>query len=332
MNTLLDQPLRFFTQSDDATFWLPESASTTAIGVDITFNFILWVCIIFFVLNVALLIIFALKYRRIEGKDPEHSPHHNTALEVTWSVIPIFIVLYMFWLGFKGYMDLRVPPADAYEILVDGRKWTWDFTYQQPYYYVSTNELHVPVGRPVKLIMSSQDVLHSMFIPNFRVKQDVVPGRYTTLWFEANKVGEYHLFCAEYCGTDHSNMIGTVYVHEPAEFEKWLEDAANFIDRIDDNDIPALVEAGEMLFNRKGCAQCHTLDGTPDDGPSFKEVFGSTSILSDDSEQIVDENYIRESIMQPTAKIVKGFDPVMPKVVLKDKEITAIIEYIKTIK
>jgi cytochrome c oxidase subunit 2 len=331
MNNLLDQPLRFFSQ-DGGNFWLPESASTTAIGVDITFNFILWVCIVFFVLNVALMLIFAFKYRRVEGKEAEHSAHHNTALEITWSVIPIFIVIYMFWLGFQGYMKLRVPPADAYEILVDGRKWTWDFTYQQPYYYVSTNELHVPVGRPVKLTMSSQDVIHSMFIPNFRVKQDVVPGRYTVLWFEANKVGEYHFFCAEYCGTDHSNMTGTVYVHEPAEFEKWLEDAANYIDRIDENDTPALVAAGEMLYKRKGCAQCHTLDGTLDDGPTYFNLFGHEVILSDGSTVTADENYIRESIVNPTAKIVKGFDPVMPKVVLKDKEITAIIEYIKTIK
>lgn len=331
MNNVLDQSLRFFAQ-DGGNFWLPESASTNAIGVDITFNFILWVSIFFFVLNVALMLIFAFLYRRREGVVQEKTSHHNTALEITWTVIPILIVLYMFYLGFQGYMKLRVPPADAYEILVDGRKWSWDFTYQQPFYYVSTNELHVPVGRPVKLNMSSQDVIHSMYIPNFRVKQDVVPGRYTQLWFEANKVGEYHFFCAEYCGTDHSNMIGTVYVHEPAEFEKWLEEAANFIDRIDDNDIPALVDAGETLYNRKGCAQCHTKDGSVDDGPTFKGLFGKTENFTDGTSITVDENYIRESITEPNAKIVKGFEPIMPKVVLKDKEITAIIEYIKTLK
>lgn len=333
MNNLIEQTLQLFTQSE-AGFWLPKSASTNAVGVDITFYYILWVCVFFFVLNVVLLVYFAWKYRRIEGKEPEHSPHHNTPLEIFWTVIPIIIVLIMFYVGFKGYMELRTPPSDAYEIQVSGQKWTWNFTYSQPFFYVSTNELHVPVGRPVKLVMTSEDVLHSMFIPVFRVKQDVVPGRYTTLWFNASEVGEYNLFCAEYCGTDHSNMIGKVVVHDPAEFVQWLEKAANYIDEIPDNDIQALAEAGEMLYNRKGCAQCHTIDGGIDDGPTFKGLFGRTEEFTDGTSLTADENYIRQSILQPLAKVVKGYDPVMPTFQgkLRDKEITAIIEYIKTLK
>ncbi len=332
MNNLMEQSLQLFGQSDS--FWLPQSASTTAHGVDVTFYFVLYVCIFFFVLNVALLIYFAFKYRRKDGEDPEPSSSHNTPLEVTWTVIPIIIVLVMFWVGFKGYMELRVPPDDAYEIQVTGQKWNWFFTYTQPFNYVATNDLHIPVDRPVKLVMTSEDVIHSMFIPNFRVKQDVVPGRYSTLWFHATELGEYDLFCAEYCGTDHSNMIGTVYVHEAAEFEKWLEDAANYIARIPDNDFIALAEAGKDMYKRKGCMQCHTIDGGVDDGPTFYNIFGKQEQMTDGSTITVDENYIRESILEPQAKIVQGFEPVMPTYQgkLKDKEITAIIEFIKTLK
>lgn len=333
MNNLIEQTLQLFNQSE-AGFWLPKSASTTAYGVDFTFYFILWVCVFFFFLNVILMLYFAFKYRRIEGKAPEHSPHHNMPLEIFWSVIPIFIVLYMFWVGFKGYMEMRIPPADSYEIQVTGQKWTWNFTYSQPFFYVSTNELHVPVGRPIKMVMASEDVIHSLFIPVFRVKQDVVPGRYTTLWFEATETGEFDLFCAEYCGTDHSNMIGKVFVHDPVEFVQWLEKAANYIDEIPDDDFVKLAEAGEMLYNRKGCKQCHSIDNTLDDGPTFFKLFGRPEDLMNGTTVTADENYIRESILQPLAKVVKGFDPVMPTFQgkLKDKEITAIIEYIKTLK
>lgn len=308
----------------DGGLWMPVNASTTAHNVDFIFWLIMWISVFFFALIVALMGVFVVQYRRRKGKAPEDSPHHHQMLEMVWTVIPSIIVILIFYLGFKSYLDMTVAPGNAMEIQVTGQKWQWFFTY--PNGYVDEN-LHVPINTPVELIMSSEDVIHSFFVPAFRVKKDVVPGRYTKLWFEATKSGEFDVLCAEYCGTGHSDMYAKVFVHEPGGYETWLADASSFVDRM------TPVEAGEKLYNTKGCAQCHTTDGTALIGPTFKELFGETVAFKDGSNTEADENYLRESILDPMKNIVAGFDPVMPTYQGKvnDKEIAAIIEFIKSL-
>ena len=307
-------------------FWLPEQGSTSATQVDRVFALIFWISLAFFALIVSLMVLFVVRYRRRSGRGPGKTSTHNTALEMTWSIIPLILVIVIFYAGFKSFMDMRVAPAHAREILVIGQKWNWFFKYPSTG-YVDT-ELHVPVGEPVKLVMTSEDVIHSLYVPAFRVKMDLVPGRYSTAWFEATETGSFDLYCAEYCGTGHSDMTTRVVVHEPDEFEKWLEDASNWIDTVP----PA--QAGETLVSgRAGCAQCHTVDGRAHTGPTFKGLFGTDRPLADGSTVTADENYIRESILEPNAKVVAGYQAIMPtgKGRLKDKEITAIIEYLKTL-
>ena len=206
--------------------------------------------------------------------------------------------------------------------MVEGQKWNWSFTY--PNGYVDAN-LHVPVDRPVQLVMSSADVIHSLYVPVFRIKQDVVPGRYSKVWFEATEPGEYDLFCAEYCGTSHSDMLALVVVHPPGEFEAWLEQASNFLETM------SPVDAGRKLFQVRGCMQCHSMDGSAKTGPTLLGVFGRSENMANGTTLTVDENYIRESILEPNARVVAGFEPVMPTYQgrLKDAEIMAIIEYLK---
>jgi cytochrome c oxidase subunit 2 len=306
----------------DGSFWMPPQVSTVAHSVDWLFNFILAISVFFFVLIVVVMIVFVLKYRRREGQTAEASPSHNTALEVTWTVIPVLLVIVIFFFGFKGFLDMATPPANAYEITVEGQKWKWSFTY--PNGYVDEN-LHVPVDRPIRLVMSSADVIHSLYVPSFRIKMDVVPGRYSKAWFEATQPGEYDLFCAEYCGTGHSSMLAHVVVHPPGEFETWLDKASNFLETM------SPVDAGRKLFQVRGCVQCHSMDGSAKTGPTLLNVFGRRENLSNGTTITVDENYIRESILEPAAQVVAGFEPVMPTFQgrLKDQEIMAIIEYLK---
>jgi cytochrome c oxidase subunit 2 len=303
---------------------MPGRASSFAADVDWVFNFILWISIFFFVLITALMLFFVIRYRRRRGREPGKSASHNTALEITWSVIPVLLIVLIFWFGFTVFIDMATPPENSYEVLVTGQRWKWLFTY--PNGYVDEN-LHVPLDTNVRLVMSSEDVIHSFFVPEFRVKRDVVPGRYSKAWFRATQAGQFDIYCAEYCGTSHSDMLATVIVHEPGGFEKWLEDASNFLDKLS----PA--EAGARLYQSRGCQGCHSVDGTANIGPTFKEIFGDDHALADGSSVTVDEDYIRESILEPQAKIVAGYQPVMPTYQgkLSDREITAIIEYIKTL-
>lgn len=307
---------------EDGSFWMPPQVSTVAQNVDWLFNFILAISVFFFALIVVVMVVFVLKYRRREGEGAQPSASHNLPLELTWTGIPVAIVIVIFFFGFKGYLDMATPPANAYEIMVEGQKWNWSFTY--PNGYVDAN-LHVPVDRPIQLVMSSADVIHSLYVPVFRIKQDVVPGRYSKVWFEATEPGEYDLFCAEYCGTSHSDMLAHVVVHPPGEFEAWLEQASNFLETM------SPVDAGRKLFQVRGCMQCHSMDGSAKTGPTLLGVFGRTENLVDGGTVTVDENYIRESILEPNARVVAGFEPVMPTYQgrLKDAEILAIIEYLK---
>ena len=306
-------------------FWLPDRASTFARDVDWVFNFILYVSLFFFVLIVALMCWFVVRYRRRpERPEAEESPHHNTALELLWSGIPTILVCLMFYYGFQGYMDMRTPPRDAYEIHVIAKKWAWLFKY--PNGYVD-DKLYVPAAEPVRLVMTSDDVIHSLYIPDFRVKQDLVPGRYTKMWFKAIKPGEYSLFCAEYCGSGHADMLSKVVVLEPAEFAAWLREAGDFLKKLPPE------KAGEELHRRRGCAQCHSVDGKAGTGPTLLGIWGETHRMTDGSTVLVDENYLRESILEPGKRIREGFVNQMPtfKGVLSDEEIGYLIAYIKSL-
>ncbi|MDQ3023174.1 MAG: cytochrome c oxidase subunit II, partial [bacterium] len=205
----------------EATVWMPQQSSTVAVFIDDLFYVIFYICMFFFVGITLALIIIVYKYRDREGgqHNPKPSPHHNFALEVTWSIIPLILAIAIFWVGYKGYLDLRTPPAGAYNINVTGQQWTWLFQYPNG---KVDSVLHVPVGTPIELTMTSEDVLHSLFVPDFRVKQDVVPGRYTKLWFQSDYEGEHNLFCTEYCGKDHSSMITKVLVQSQGEFNKFI--------------------------------------------------------------------------------------------------------------
>jgi cytochrome c oxidase subunit 2 len=318
--------MRWATIGTEGGFWLPSQGSEGAAEVDRIFGFVFWVSAFFFVLIVVLMVLFVIRYRRRPGRDEaEPSPRHNTLLEITWTTIPILIVIVIFIWGFKVYLDINTPPANSYEVLVTGQKWKWLFTY--PNGHVDEN-LHVPIATPIRLVMTSEDVIHGFYIPGFRLKRDVVPGRYVKLWFQATKPGEYQIYCTQYCGTGHSDMWAKAVVHEPGGFERWLEDASNFLAKMS----PA--QAGERLYRTRGCAQCHSLDGKAGTGPTFKALFGRQVLLDGGTTVVADEDYVRESILEPQAKIVAGFQPVMPtfKGRLKDQEITAIIEYLKTLK
>ncbi len=313
-----------FRAQERGSFWLPPQASTTAPDVDWVFNFILGISAFFFVLIVVLMVVFIIRFRRREGRKHDKGPIHSFALELTWTIIPTIIVLLIFGYGFTTFMNMKIVPDNAYEINVTGQKWKWFFRY--PNGHVA-EDLHVPVDVPVRLIITSDDVIHSLFVPAFRIKMDAVPGRYTETWFQAKDPGEYFLFCAEYCGTDHSDMTAMVIVHETGGFENWLEDASNFLKNMP----PA--EAGERLYQVRGCNQCHSIDGSGDQGPTFKNLFGHKVALKDGSTVVADENYIRQSILEPMADIVAGFEAVMPTYQgkLKSEEITAIIEFLKTL-
>ena len=282
-------------------FWFPESASTVAPEVDRVFNWITWICIFFFLLIVGAMVWFMFKYRRREHVASTEGPTHNTPLEITWTAIPLILVILIFYIGLQGYVNLTTPPENAYEIEAVGQQWYWSFNY--PNGATDINILHVPVDRPVKINLRANDVLHALFIPAFRVKMDAVPGRHTELWFEATREGEFPLYCAEYCGTQHSQMVGMVKVYKQFEFEDVIDKLANWLDKVPDED---LHKAGVVLYNR--CTSCHTADGSPLIGPSFQETHelfksGGTRKLSRGSAVTVNEDYLRNSIRKPSDQI-----------------------------
>jgi len=308
----------------DSPFWLPTPDSTTAPAVDRVFYLVLWISAFFFLLVVASMVYFVIRYRRRPGHTVQDSPTHSNPLEITWTIIPIIVVAFIFYAGFTAYMEMTTAPQNSYEILVKARKWEWIFTYPNGH---SDSDLHVPLNEPIKLIMSSDDVIHSLSIPAFRVKMDCVPGRYTYVWFQGTKPGTYDLYCTEYCGDNHYNMLAKVIVHESGEFAGWLENAANYYLTLP----PA--EAGKILFTRR-CNQCHSDDGTAKTGPTIKGIYNEQHQMRDGSTVSVDEAYLRESILDPQAKIRQGYPPAMPtfKGMLNDDEIRFLIEYIKTLK
>lgn len=309
--------------------FLPPAKSTLAGEVDALFWFVHISSLVLTIGILSALVYFIVKYRRRSENDVTPVITHNNKLEVTWSVIPLIMTLVLFGWGFRVYMDMQTPPDDAYEVNVSARQWLFQFTYENG--AQTTGELRVPAGRPIKLIMSSADVIHSFYVPDFRVKQDVVPGRYTQVWFNAPETGESIIFCAEYCGTGHSNMIATVIVQEPQEFEQWLADNAGGGEGRPRDLAPA--EWGKQLAQQNACQTCHSVDGSEMVGPTWQEIFGETHQMADGSTVEVDENYLRQSILEPQAKLREGYGPVMPSYQgqLNDEEINAIIEYIKTL-
>ncbi len=299
----------------------PEQASTLAGEVDALY--LVWVALslIISVGLFSIIIFLAVRYRRRAAGEVGAGELHAPAIEVVSMVVPFVVVMAMFVWGTKVFVDLRQPPKDAIEYFAFGKQWMWK--YQHPNGRRQINDLNVPVDTPIKLTMTSEDVIHSMFIPAFRVKHDVVPGRYTTVWFEATKTGEYHQFCAEYCGTEHSLMGGTVTVMEKDEYEAWLQ-------ADDTGSLP--LSSGEELFTSLACSTCHTgEDGAR--GPALHGVFGSEVQVAAGGTVQVDESYIRESILNPRAKVRAGYMPLMPTFEgqISEEQLMDIINYIKTL-
>lgn len=308
-----------------AGFWLPGKFSTMAPDIDGLFYFIYYCSVFLFVLVVVAMTFFAIRYRR-RGKVTLTSDFvHNTPMEILWSVIPAIPIVVVFVWGSKDFVRLHTMPGNAIEVKVTAQKWFWTFDY--PDGANSVNELVVPVSKPIKMTMSSQDVIHSFFVPQFRVKQDVLPNRYTQLWFEPVAIGTFDLYCAEFCGKGHSEMIAKVRVVSDSEFVKW-QDAQN-----KPPEGMGLEDYGALLLKQKGCATCHSVDGSTGTCPTLKGVFGHEVLMTDGKRVLADENYIRESILDPRAKVVNGYQPVMPTYqgVIKDRHIDAIIAYMKTL-
>lgn len=316
----------FWLSAAHAQSFMPTPATDTAAKVDNLYSFLLITSFIACVILIGGMIYFVYKYRRKTAKDVTPRITHNNFLEFLWSFIPLVIFLAFFAWGWKVYHELREMPKNALEIHVFGKQWAWEIQYKSG--VASSNMIVVPIDTDVKLIMTSKDVLHSFYVPSFRIKQDVIPGRYTTLWFNANKLGEFHIFCTEYCGTSHSGMIGTLKVVSREDYDKWLEEESKF------STLP-LAERGAKLFQIKACASCHSVaDKAVRVGPSLFQAFGKKEEMTSGTAEI-NEEYLRESILNPNAKIVKGFNPnIMPSFQgqLNEGELLALIEYIKGLK
>lgn len=300
---------------------IPEQASSIARQVDLLFLFLLAVSAFFIGLIFLTVIVFAIKYRRRSDTDRPRPIPGSLPLEILWTVVPLGLALVMFGWGAWLYFAINRPPADAMEVFVVAKQWMWKF--QHPSGMREINELHVPVARPVRLTMTSEDVIHSFAVSDFRIKMDVVPGRYTTTWFEATRPGEYRLACAEYCGTEHAKMVGRVVVMKPEDYGAWLQGAPAGI---------SLAAAGEKLFQQQGCAGCHLPAGTGP-GPSLVGLFGTRVKLATGETVTADEAYIRESISSPQAKLVAGYPPIMPpfKGVVSEDQLVQLMAYIKSL-
>ena len=303
----------------------PEQASTIAARTDGLLFFLLSLTTFFVLLIAGLILYFMIRYRRRSANEVPAGIHGSLLLESVWTVIPFLISLVIFFWGASIFAALTRPPDDALQVNVVGKQWMWKVQHMNGRREI--NELHMPVGRPVRITMTSEDVIHSFYVPAFRTKQDAVPGRYTSLWFEATKPGSYHLFCAEYCGTLHSGMIGQVVVMEPAAFQAWLAGSAS-------GDVPALsaAAAGEQVFTRTGCPSCHTA-APGARGPALAGLLGSTVKLRGGRTLVADEDYVRESIFNPSAKVVDGYEPIMPTYqgLLSEEDVMQLIAYLKSL-
>ena len=287
--------------------------------VDALYIYLLLVAGVMTTLIFLAVFLLAIKYRRSRVREAQQI-EGSIILEIAWSVIPLFVMMTFFIWGAVIYFKERTPPADATEVYVVAKQWMWKIEHMEGQSEINT--LHVPTGQDIKLIMTSQDVIHSFFVPAFRLKQDVLPGRYTTLWFKATRPGRYHLFCAEYCGTMHSGMGGDIVVMEPQEYAQWMAGSPS----------PPLQDTGQQLFSSLGCSTCHRTD-VQGRGPNLTGIFNKPVLLEDGRTVIADENYVRESILNPTAKIVSGFKPVMPTFqgIVSEEQLNALVAYVKSL-
>jgi cytochrome c oxidase subunit II len=302
----------------------PEQASTTAAKVDALYFGLLGLTFFFVALIYGLLLYFGIKYRRGSKADRSNPVSTNHKIEALWIGIPFVISIVFFVWASRVYFELYNPPSDAAEVYVVGKQWMWYL--QHPEGKRETNELHVPLGRPVKLTMTSQDVIHSFFVPAFRMKQDVLPGRYTSAWFQPTKTGRFHLYCAEYCGTNHSVMGGFVYVMEPADYERWLSQGSVG---------ESMVTAGAKLFQQYHCNGCHG-DNPTVRAPRLEGVFGGPVPVQEGGSTrmvVADDRYLRDSILMPQSQVVAGYDPVMPSYEgqISEPDLLQILAYIKSL-
>jgi len=296
----------------------PDQGSTIAQGVDHLYYFLTAIDLLFTAIIFLTIFYFALRYRRRSEEDKPPEIEGNIPLELAWTVIPLGLCIIVFLWGTNLFIQNSRPPEAAAEIFVVGKQWMWKI--QHPEGIEEINELHVPVNRPVKLTMTSEDVIHDFSVPAFRIKKDVVPGIYTTEWFQATKTGTFHLFCDQYCGTNHSLMTGSVIVMEPTEYEQWLSGGIRG---------EPMAQAGAQLYDQLACITCH---GTGK-GPSLNNVYGKPVKLTDGTTVVADEAYLRESILYPSAKIVDGYRPIMPtfKGQVTEEQLLQLISYIKSL-
>jgi cytochrome c oxidase subunit II len=322
--------------------FVPPQASSFASEVDLITLVVTGLSLLFAIPVALLIIYFAVKYRRtaaVERLDSVYEGRHKSsiwALEIGWIVIPLFLSLGIFTWGARLYVHMYQMPRDGLDIYVVGKQWMWKF--QHPTGQTQINVLHVPVGYPVRLTMISEDVIHSFYVPAFRTKKDVLPGEYTTMWFEATQAGEYHIFCAEYCGTGHAPMYGTVVALEPQQYQQWISQTApgSGTGVIPEDITPlgaaTMADAGEQLFVSLGCRTCHQMDGSGA-GPSLLGVFGSERVLQNGQVVIADIQYIRRSILDPNSQIVAGYEPIMPTYAgqLDEERLLMLIEYIRSL-
>lgn len=309
---------------ENGTIWMPESASTMAPEVDALFYFVYWISVFIFFGVVSAMGFFVLMYRRRAAEEIPKKIKDSKVVEMASIVIPTFLVLVVFTWGFRVFVKLYTAPPDAYEIQVRAKQWVWEYEY--PNGKKVFGDLVVPANRPVRLNMSSEDVLHSFFVPEFRVKMDVLPNRYTSVWFEATKADTFQVFCTEYCGSQHSAMIGKAIALRNTEFNTWLQES--------DNMTPA--EQGALLYTQLNCVACHSNDGTvgaPYVGPTLRALAGSQRPFTDGTSAEADDNYLREAILQPMAKVVQGYPPAMPATYssLEAAQVDALIAYIKSL-
>ena len=299
----------------------PEQASSIARSVDELYFFLTAVTLFFTALIFSIIFYFMIKYRRRSPDERPKAIEGSFPLEVLWTAIPTLIVAVIFVWSSTLYFRNAEPPKGAMEVFVTGKQWMWKV--EHPEGQREINELHVPLGRPVKLTMTSEDVIHDFFVPAFRVKKDVLPGRFTTLWFEATKVGTFHLFCAQYCGAFHAGMIGSIVVQEPDEYERWLAGGAPG---------ESMEQAGEKVYQASGCPTCHLSDGTGL-GPSLLGVFGHPVKLTTGETVTADDAYMRESIVLPKAKVVLGYSPIMPSFQgqLTEEQLNNVIAYLRAL-
>lgn len=293
--------------------------SNIAGKIETSFLIVVSACVVLLVAVTATMLVFLYKYNRKRHPVPEEIKE-NIPLEAIWTVIPTILVIFMFYFGWVDFDYIRNPPKDAMNVDVISRQWSWTFRYENG---VQSDTLKVPVGRPVKLTLTSEDVIHCLFIPAYRVKEDCVPGLKTHLWFTANEAGTYDIFCTEYCGLQHSHMLSKLITMPVADFNAWYQGG------------PEVKDKGLKLLQTKGCLGCHTTDGTPKAGPTFKGLYGSKIAVITQGKEVAivaDKEYLKKSILEPSADVVKGYSNIMPKLPMSDEELGEIVDYLETLK